>query len=96
MIRSGEIQKPVSRLTTDERPQIEENVKAEETTIVDCKTPTGKEHRIPDVRTCPPAPKKPRASPDEFSEEFRVMKSLYAPIMTDLNVEDLWSSTESP
>ncbi|KAJ9187962.1 hypothetical protein P3X46_003369 [Hevea brasiliensis] len=40
---------------------LEEHIKTETTTF-DCTTPTAKEHKIPDVMTCPPAPRKSKLS----------------------------------
>ncbi|KDP28357.1 hypothetical protein JCGZ_14128 [Jatropha curcas] len=41
---------------------VDEKAKTETTTNLDCTTPTAKENKIPDVMTCPPAPKKRKAS----------------------------------
>lgn len=48
----------LEKLAVDESPEEDSNLKVNCT----CTTPNSKEHRIPDVLTCPPAPRKRKAS----------------------------------
>ncbi|XP_050238585.1 uncharacterized protein LOC126688060 [Mercurialis annua] len=66
-------------------PVDQENSKPDKTTtVLDCTTPKAKEYKIPDVVTCPPAPRKRKAAPlsvkkFNMSRKVRVVKFFSSP-----------------
>ncbi|EEF47147.1 hypothetical protein RCOM_1342750 [Ricinus communis] len=60
-------------------PVEEEKSNTEKTTtaVSDCTTPTAKEYKIPDVMTCPPAPRKRKVSLSVKRNRVRVVKQFF-------------------
>lgn len=74
----------------EERVNLLEDHAKTETTTLDCTTPTAKEYRILDVMTCPPSPKKRKASlavnaPDKITDlkRFFISRELQVTLETN-------------
>ncbi|KAK9070265.1 hypothetical protein SSX86_010665 [Deinandra increscens subsp. villosa] len=61
-LTSSKIKLPASPTRSNSASDESCTVESEELEVEECKTPKSSEHKIPEITTCPPAPKKQRTS----------------------------------